>query len=250
MESISTQRRGPVLVVTLDRQPKRNAINPGMTAGLDRAMNLLEDDPALLVGVVRGKGPVFSSGTDLSETSGDPSARGGEYGVIRRRRTKPLLAAVEGAALGGGFELVLACDLVVASTHASFGLPEATRGVVAACGGLFRAPRALPVNVARQLLITGDPISATRAHELGLVNSLVAPGETLDEALRLADRICANAPVSVRESLLAVAAVAGAHDESGWGVTEAALDAVLSSDDLAEGLVAFHEKRTPRWQGR
>lgn len=250
MESITLDRRGPVLVVSLDRERKRNAINPGMTAGLDRAMNLLEDDPELRVGVLQGSATAFSAGTDLLETSGEPSDRGGEYGLIRRHRSKPLVAAVEGAALGGGFEIVLACDLVVASTDASFGLPEASRGVVAACGGLFRAPRALPVNVARQLLLTGDSISAARAHELGLVNDLVEPGEALGGAMRLAERISSNGPVSVAASLHAVAAVSGLHDESGWRETQAALDAVLCSEDLAEGLAAFQEKRTPHWQGR
>lgn len=250
MELVRTARRGPVLVVTLDREPKRNAINPAMSAGLDRALNLLEDDPELRVGVLQGAGTTFSAGTDLFETSGEPSERGGEYGLIRRHRSKPLVAAVEGPALGGGFEIVLACDLVVAGTSASFGFPEVSRGVVAACGGLFRAPRVLPVNVANQLLLTGDPISAARAHELGLVNLLVDPGVALEEAVRLAERICANAPIPVSESLRAAALASGLHDESGWETTREALEAVLVSEDLGEGLVAFHEKRTPQWQGR
>src|SRR3954467_3746298 len=157
---VITERRGRVLVVRLDRPSKRNAIDAEMAAGLDAAMNTLDDDPEIWAGVLTGTDEVFSAGTDLVAGPGAPTPRGGEYGLARRRRTTPLVAAVEGMALGGGFELVLSCDLVVASRTALFGLPEVRLGLVANCGGLFRGPRLLPVNIARELLLTGEPISA------------------------------------------------------------------------------------------
>src|SRR5688572_16166917 len=144
MSLVEQEEHGPVLVVTIRREHKRNAIDEEVTAGIDDALNHLEDDPELRVGVLTGGSEMFSAGTDLAKTAGGPTTRGGEYGIIRRKRTKPLIAAVEGFALGGGMEIVLACDLVVASTGTRFGLPEVQRSLLPICGGLFRPARALP----------------------------------------------------------------------------------------------------------
>jgi enoyl-CoA hydratase/carnithine racemase len=175
--------------------------------------------------------------------------RGGEYGVIRRQRNKPLIAAVEGYALGGGFEIALACDLIVASATAQFGLPETKRGLVATSGALFRAPRALPINVARELLITGRTLDPDRAKDLGVVNAVTAPGKALDEALVMAAEICESSPTSVSLSLKAIDALYAEADTAGWTITDDAKDAVLRSPDIAEGLDAFASRRTPQWSG-
>jgi enoyl-CoA hydratase/carnithine racemase len=177
------------------------------------------------------------------------TARGGEYGIIRRARPKPLIAAVEGPALGGGLEIVLACDLVVASTAATFGLPEVTIGVIPTCAGLFRGPRALPLNVAKQLILTGRPIDARRAHEVGLVNALADSGAAVERALELAQQICSNAPLSVQQCLAAVDRIVSAEDPTGWDLTSQALSVVMRSNDAREGVSAFFEKRPPAWSG-
>jgi enoyl-CoA hydratase/carnithine racemase len=169
--------------------------------------------------------------------------------MIRRRRAKPLIAAVEGPAFGGGFEIALACDLVVAARTARFALPESRRGVVASSGALFRAMRALPLNVARELLITGAVLDADRGYQVGFVNRVTDPGQALTVALELADDICASSPVSVAVSLAALAAQHEAGDATGWAVTAEAVERVKASDDMREGVSAFFEKRPPRWSG-
>jgi enoyl-CoA hydratase/carnithine racemase len=247
---VQTERRGRVLVVSLHREEKRNAIDRDLADGIDAALNELDDDPELWVGILTGTGSVFSAGTDLKQPSSPATERGGEYGVIRRRRDKPLIAAVEGYALGGGMEIVLAADLVVASSTARFGLPEVARGILPTCGGLFRTARALPLNIAKELLLTGDQLSPQRAYELGLVNRLTEPGGALQGALELAERICANAPVSVRQSLRALEQVVSLTDETGWAATATATDNVRRTDDFREGRTAFFEKRSPNWTGR
>jgi enoyl-CoA hydratase/carnithine racemase len=247
---VTTRREGRVLLVTMERSAKRNAIDRAMADALDEALNELDDDSDVWTGVLTGTPDVFSAGSDLTAGGDYVTERGGEYGIIRRRRRKPLIAAVEGPALGGGFEIVLACDLVVASTSALFGLPEVRIGVVPTCAGLFRGPRALPLNVARQLILSGRPIDAARAYEIGLVNVLADPGAARDEALRLADEICANAPVSVQACLAAVNEIAAMGDSYGWQQTEAALAAAAASADAREGVRAFLEKRAPLWRGR
>lgn len=245
--TVSTERFGRVLLVRMERPARRNAIDPAMTAGLDAALNELEDDPDLWAGVLAGTPEAFSAGTDLVAGPGDPTARGGNYGVVRRDRGTPLIAAVEGPAYGGGFEIVLACDMVVAGRSARFALPETARGLVANCGALFRGPRALPRNVAHEMLLTGDPLDAERAWSLGLVNRLVEAGEAEGAALELAQRVCGNAPVAQRESLRAVAAVFADQDECGWAATHAAHAVIDASADAAEGIAAFREKREPGW---
>jgi enoyl-CoA hydratase/carnithine racemase len=248
--TVHSERRGRVLVVRIDREAKRNAIDRMTASGIDEALNLLEDDDQLWVGVITGTTTVFSAGTDLKDGTGGPTERGGEYGVIRRRRSKPLIAAVEGPAFGGGFEIALACDLVVASRTAGFALPESRRGVIASSGALFRAMRALPLNVARELLITGAVLDADRGYQLGFVNRVTDPGQALAVALELAGDICASSPVSVSASLSAITEQHDAADAAGWEVTARAVDRVKSGDDIREGISAFFEKREPRWTGR
>jgi enoyl-CoA hydratase/carnithine racemase len=241
---------GRVLVVRIEREHKRNAIDEQTTAGIDAALNLLDDDPALWVGVLTGTTTVFCAGTDIKDGPGPATERGGPYGVIRRRRIKPLIAAVEGVAFGGGFEIAMACDVVVASTAARFALPETRRGLVANSGALFRAMRALPLHIAKELLVTGAELSAERAYHFGVVNRLSAPGEALATALGVADEICQSSPVSVRATLAAIAEQVEAADAAGWRATEAAETSVRDGADRQEGLDAFFERRAPEWPGR
>ncbi|WP_284346941.1 enoyl-CoA hydratase-related protein [Frankia sp. Cppng1_Ct_nod] len=247
---VDAERCGRVLIVTMRREAKRNAIDREMALGIDAALNELDDDPDLWAGVITGTAAVFSAGTDLSGGQDAVTERGGEYGIIRRNRTTPLIAAVEGWALGGGFEIALACDLIVAARTARFGLPEVQRGLVASSGALFRAPRALPPNVAKELLLTGGPLDPERAYLLGVVNLVTEPGEALAEAVRLAETICANGPVAVRASLAAINRLVAADDDEGWQATAEAVDTILASEDRQEGINAFFEKRAPRWAGR
>ena len=247
---VTTRREGRILLVTMVRASKRNAIDRSMADALDAALNELDDDPELWAGVLSGTTEVFSAGSDLTAGGDYVTERGGEYGIIRRRRRKPLVAAVEGPALGGGLEIVLACDLVVASTAATFGLPEVRIGVVPTCAGLFRGPRAFPLNVARQLILTGRSIDAHRAYEIGFVNVLAEPGSAAGDALRLALEICTNAPVSVQACLAAVNDLAGSDDADGWRQTEGATRTAVASPDAREGVQAFLEKRPPVWRGR
>lgn len=244
------ERVGRVLVVEMRRAAKRNAVDRVLADELDAAFNLLEDDPELWAGVLTGSGGVFSAGSDLTSGGDYVTERGGEYGLIRRRRTKPLVAAVEGPALGGGLELVLACDLVVADGSAVFGLPEVCRGLVPTCGGLFRGPSALPVNLAKEMVLTGEPVGARRAYEAGLVNRIAEDGGARAAAVALAERICANSPVAVRESLRAMDHYLAVDDDLGWEATDRAQTAIRESADAEEGIAAFLEKRPPVWPAR
>lgn len=247
---VTTEVQGRVLVVRLDRDAKLNAMDHAMTLGLDAAMNRLEDDDAIWVGVLTGAGRAFSAGSDLADPDRNSTERGGPYGLVRRARHKPLVAAVNGLAYGGGFEMVLACDLVVAARSARFALPEVKRGLFALYGGVFRAAHALPPNLARELALTGEPIDAARAHALGLVNRLCDDNEVLPTALALAESICANSPVAVRESLGVINRSIDAAQALAWQLSAEAAATVRASDDSREGIAAFLGKRAPRWSGR
>ena len=246
-DDVEIQRQGHVLIMTLRREQKRNAVNRPLADALDADLNLLDDDEDLYVGVLTGGVACFSAGSDLSSRGDYVTERGGEYGIIRRRRRKPLLAAVEGVALGGGLEIVLACDIVVAATNARFGLPEVQRGVLPTCGALFRALHALPPNIARELVLGGEPMPADRAHMLGLINQLAKPGEVLEQAVVLAERIAKNAPLSVQASLAAMNELLASGDDAGWQATGNAMNTIKGTNDVEEGIRAFFEKRAPLW---
>jgi enoyl-CoA hydratase len=248
--TVSTVRHGRVLVITMAREAKRNALNADITAGIDAAMNELEDDDDLWCGVLTGGQKVFSAGADLAGGPGEPTERGGLVGLITRQRSKPLIAAVEGFALGGGMELVLCCDLVVASRQAEFGLPEVKRGLMPDFGGAFRVARSLPTNVARELLITAQNLGAERAERLGFVNLVTEPGQALSGALQLAEKVCANAPLAVREALGIFALEANGDETEIWSRSDAAHRRLVASEDVKEGIGAFFEKRPANWTGR
>jgi enoyl-CoA hydratase len=253
---LDVEVRGQVLVVTLNRPEARNAINDQLTEAIEAAIDRLESDPALWIGVLAGNGPVFCAGADLkavarARTDGIKieTERGGFAGICYRKRTKPVIAAVDAMAVAGGCEIALSCDLIVASTAASFGLPEVKRSLVATGGGPHRLVEAVGPKIANEILLTGGTITAERAYQLGFVNRLVKPGTALDAALALAEEINANAPLAVRESLgLVQAAITQdgvalnrlAHESSGR---------LSQTDDFMEGPLAFIEKRPPVWKG-
>jgi enoyl-CoA hydratase len=246
---------GHVAIITLNRPEAKNAVNGEVAQGIEAAIDRLEEDDALWVAILTHAGNVFSAGADLKAINAGKAAeltteRGGFAGFVRRDRVKPVIVAADGPALAGGCEIALAADLIVASTAARFGLPEVKRCLVAAGGGLFRLPRAIPEKVAMEMILTGEPMSAERAHHFGLVNRLTEPGAALEEAKALAAQITANAPVAVRESRKVVLASATAEDVDLWDMSFAGIATAMSSPDLTEGLTAFIEKRPPVWSGK
>jgi enoyl-CoA hydratase len=249
MGAVRSEVRGRVLLITIQRPERRNAINGEVALQLEAAVDRLESAAELWAGVLAGAGGSFSSGADLNaRLAGERiTSAGGLAGLTRRRRSKPLIAAVEGFALAGGFELVLACDLVVAASDALFGLPEVKRSIVAAEGGLVRGPRMLPRHVAMELALTGEPLPAQRLHALGLVNRLCPAGEAVYTALELAALICANAPLAVREARAVVEEAAELPLSEAWAVSDAAYARIRQTADFREGPRAFVEKRPPRW---
>lgn len=248
--TVHQEVRDRILVVRLDRPEKRNAIDVEMALGIGAALDRLDDDPDLWVGVLTGTGSLFSAGTDLVNGKDARTERGGEYGLIRRERRTPLIAAVEGVAFGGGFEIALACDVIVAARDARFALPETRRGLVASSGALFRALRALPLPVVRDLLITGGELSGERAFGLGLVSRLAEPGAAYETAMAVAADICLSSPHAVSTTLAALAEQLTDADELGWRATAGAVEAIIGSVDMDEGVAAFLERRAPRWSGR
>ncbi len=252
--------RGKIAIITLNRPEVRNAVNGDVASGLEAAIDKFEQDPNVWIGILSAntagqERPVFCAGADLKAiNSGQAAAlntsRGGFGGFVYRDRKKPVIAAVDGLATAGGCELVLACDMLVASTRSAFGLAEAKRNLIAGAGGLFRLPRAIGRAAAMEAILTGDPFTAQRAYELGMVNKLAEPGKVLDAAIELANRVCMAAPLAVWASRKIVLAAATESDKTLIDMTNKAFGAVLSSEDTKEGLTAFIEKRPPNWQGK
>jgi enoyl-CoA hydratase/carnithine racemase len=247
---VGTVREGRVLVISMERESKRNAVDRALADELDAAMNLLEDDAELWAGVLTGTRSVFSAGSDLTSRGDYVTERGGEYGLIRRVRTKPLIAAIEGVAFGGGFEIALACDMIVASSTARFALPEVARGLTPTCGALFRGPNTLPRNLALEMVLTGAELGPARLHAAGVVNLVTEPGQAVAGALGLAAQICANSPLAVRACLRAVHALETEREPAGWDATDSAARSLRGTDDLQDGPRAFFEKRPPEWKAR
>jgi enoyl-CoA hydratase len=244
---------GDVLVIKLNRPHVRNAMNLGAATALAAALDRLDADEGLRCGVLLSVGPVFCAGMDLKAVAaGEPRPitpdRGG-LGIVGKGPDKPLVAAVQGPALGGGLEVALACDVIIASDDASFGLPEVKRGQVAAGGGVVRLPRRLPFHVAAEMLLTGDPISAERAATLGLVSAVVARAELADRAVATARRIAANAPLAVRATKELMYSTLDWPAALALSMQEPIVDPIRRSKDAAEGARAFAEKRPPVWLG-
>lgn len=251
---VEFEARGNIALIRLNRPEARNAVSLELAEALEAAVDRLEGDNALWTGVLCANGPAFSAGADLKAIAAGNAnlgtARGGFGGLVTRTRTKPLIAAVEGPALAGGTELVLACDMVVASTTAWFGLPEVKRSLLASAGGLVRLPRLLPHNLAMEVALTGDPLSAETAYKHGLVNQLVDPGNAVEAACELAERVNANAPLAVRATRRAILNAQLLDDLEGIRLTVEETRRIADTDDFKEGPRAFIEKRLPQWKGR
>ncbi|WP_377271620.1 crotonase/enoyl-CoA hydratase family protein [Peterkaempfera sp. SMS 1(5)a] len=251
--TVRTEEHDGVLVITIDRPKVRNAIDGATARALAEAFDQLDAQDDLLVGVLTGSGGIFSAGMDLKAfAKGDtPVIPGrGFAGLTRSDLRTPLIAAVEGWALGGGTEMALACDLIVAAQNATFGLTEVTFGLVPPEGGIVRLPERIPRNMAVEILLTGDPLPAERAHQLGLVNHLTPPGETLTKAVELAHRIARNAPLSIAAVKRAVNERTAYGDQDAFRQQDQLVAPVLASHDAQEGAHAFAEKRSPHWEGR
>ncbi|MGZ4191135.1 MAG: crotonase/enoyl-CoA hydratase family protein [Solirubrobacteraceae bacterium] len=251
--AVLTERRDRILLLTLHRPDQRNAVNAAVAAGIAAALDELDADARLSIGVVTGAGKGFCSGMDLKAfvAGENPTIPGrGFAGITRRAAEKPLIAAIEGFAVAGGLEVALACDLIVAARGARLGIPEVKRSLVAAGGGLLRLPRVLPRNVAMEMALTGDPIAAERAHDLGLVNRLTEPGGAVEAALELAETIAANGPLALAATKRILTESADWPDAEFFDRQEAIAAPVRDSDDAREGATAFAEKRAPVWKGR
>jgi enoyl-CoA hydratase len=250
---VLTESRGRVLVVTINRPDQRNAVNAAVAAGIAAALDRLDADPELSLGVLTGAGRGFCAGMDLKAFVAGESPHAGDRGfagITQRAADKPLIAAIEGFAVAGGLEVALACDLIVASRDARLGIPEVKRSLIAAGGALLRLPRVLPRGVAVELALTGDPIPAQRGHELGLVNRLTEPGEALAGALELAEAIAVNGPLALAATKrILVESVDWPQAEFFARQGEIA-GPVMASEDAREGARAFAEKRRPQWRGR
>ena len=245
-----------VALITLNRPEARNAVNGAVAQAMELFLRRTEEDPDIWVVVLTGAGDkVFSAGADLKEVSrGNVESLwtkdGGFGGFVHAKRSKPWIAAVEGLALAGGCELALACDLIVAAEGGAFGLPEVTRGLCAAAGGLYRLPRAIPRAVATQMILTGERLASERAAELGLVSRLVPQGKAVEEALSVAQTIAQNAPLAVRESLAVARKADDLDDDALRRMSDEAQARLQRTEDIIEGATAFVEKRPPIWKGR
>jgi enoyl-CoA hydratase len=253
MAVVEMERRDHIALITFNRPEARNAISPEVSETMATLLDEVEGDPALRAVVLTGRGEVFSAGADLKVVAQGRAndiarGKGGFAGITTRDFSKPIIAAVNGPALAGGFEIVLSCDLVVAAEGARFGIPEVKRGLMAAAGGLIRLPKRVPLVIALELAMTGDPIDAQRALQLGLVNRVVPAASVVDEAIALAERIGENSPIAVRSSRRLVREAAELTEDEGWQRTLELMMPVFESGDAVEGATAFAEKRPPVWR--
>ncbi len=253
MTTVHADVDGEVLVVTIDRPEARNAVNLAVAEGIASALDRLDEDEALRAGILTGAGGTFCAGMDLKAfVAGERPYVGdrGFAGITQRAARKPLIAAVEGWALAGGFEVALSCDLIVAARDARFGIPEVKRGLVAAAGALLRLPRRIPYHVAMELALTGEPIGAERAAELGIVSRLTDSGGALAGAHELTSLIAHNGPLAIDATKRIVEAAADWPPDEVWERQGEIAGPVFSSEDAREGATAFAEKRDPVWRGR
>lgn len=248
-ESVLVEKRGRILIVTINRPKAKNAIDATVSHALADAMDQLDGDPELSVGIITGAGGSFCAGMDLKAFARgeNVAVEGRGLGFTERPPVKPLIAAVEGYALAGGTEVALATDLIVAAEDSAFGIPEVKRGLVAGGGGLFRLPLRIPSAVAMELALTGDNLPAPRAHELGMVNVLAAPGKALDAAIDLAERITANGPLAVAATKKVMIESREWSEAERWTRQFEIIGPVFESNDAKEGAIAFAEKRAPEW---
>jgi enoyl-CoA hydratase len=250
--AVLTERRDGVLLITLNRPDQRNAINVELAEGVSAALDELDGTPELRVGVLTGAGKGFCAGMDLKAfVEGKRPWVGdrGFAGIVQRPPEKPLIAAIEGFAVAGGLEVALSCDLIVAARGARIGIPEVKRGLVAAAGALLKLPRRIPYHLAMELALTGEPIDAERAAQLGLVNRLAEPGQAVETALALAGELVANAPLALTVSKRILVEQAGWSPDEMWERQGELARIALESDDAREGSTAFAEKRAPVWRG-
>jgi enoyl-CoA hydratase len=251
-EELLTEERDGILIITINRPEAKNAMNKAAAEGIAAAVDRLDSDDNLRVGILTGAGGTFCSGMDLKGflRGESPSIEGrGFGGITQKGPVKPLIAAVEGYALAGGMELMISCDLIVANSGAKFGIPEAKRGLAAAAGGLMKLPDLIPPKIAMELALTGDFIDTDRAYQLGLINE-VTDGSALDAALALAEKINQNGPLAVRVSKQIVNDSRGWTLENRWDEQAKLLPQVFMSEDAREGAAAFAEKRKPNWKGK
>jgi enoyl-CoA hydratase len=252
-EAVLRERRGNVLLITLNRPQVRNAVNAALAAGVAGALDELDADDALSVGVLTGAGGFFSAGMDLGAFVKGESAWFGDRGfagITQRAARKPLIAAIEGFALAGGMEIALSCDLIVAARDARMGIPEAKRSLVAAGGALLRMPRRMPYHVVMELALTGDPLPAERFHEFGLVNRVVEPGAAVEAALVLAAELAKNGPLALVATKQILQQQFDWSSDEMWEKQGEISGPVFASEDAREGSAAFKEKREPVWKNR
>jgi len=251
-DAVSVEVGGGVAVITINRPQARNAVNEAVASGIATAIDELDPRPDVAVMVLTGVGGTFSAGMDLKGfLAGENPAAGGRgfAGITARPPVTPIVAAVEGYALAGGFEIALACDLIVASEEAVFGLPEVTRGLIAAAGGLFRLPRRIPYHLAMEIALTGGHVPAGRLHQAGLISALVPAGEALGAARALAARVAANAPLALAATKRIIVESADWPSGEAFDRQNAISGPVFMSADAREGAAAFAEKRAPVWRG-